>query len=158
MSLSRRTLFGTGSGILVGAALIPGAVSAQPQTNTEANNEKVVRRWYGLWVTEKTNWAPFDALLTDDFTFTSAAPDDHISKATFKTDCWAVQVSHIQRSDLEVVVAKGEYVFVRYLCHTTTGTTFRNVELHHMRDGKIASLECYFGGPGFPTASEGHKS
>jgi hypothetical protein len=27
-------------------------------------------------------------LLADNFTFTSAAGDDHISKSTFKAQCW----------------------------------------------------------------------
>ena len=31
--------------------------------------------------------------MTDNFTFTSAAGDDHISRSTFKTQCWDTQVS-----------------------------------------------------------------
>ena len=43
----------------------------------------VVRKWYASW--EKKDWGPVDSLLADNFTFTSAAGDDHISKSTFKT-------------------------------------------------------------------------
>jgi ketosteroid isomerase-like protein len=45
-------------------------------------NEEVVRKWYAAW--EKEDWGPVDSLLADNFTFTSAAGDDHISKSTFQ--------------------------------------------------------------------------
>jgi len=38
----------------------------------------------------------FHMLLADNFTFTSAAGDDHISKSAFKTQCWDTQVDFIK--------------------------------------------------------------
>jgi ketosteroid isomerase-like protein len=95
----------------------------------------------------------FEALMTDNFTFTSAAGDDHISRSTFKTQCWDTQAKLIERSDLERVIASGNEAFVKYLCHTTNGKSFRNVEYLRFRDGKVEALECYFGGAGYPSAA-----
>ena len=47
------------------------------------------RRYYKAW--EKKDWGPIDVLLAENFTFTSANKDDHISKSAFKTQCWECQ-------------------------------------------------------------------
>ena len=83
--------------------------------------------------------------MAENFTFSSAAGDDHISKSTFKTQCWDTQAKLIERSDLERVITSGDEAFVKYLCHTTNGKSFRNVEYLRVRDGKVEALECYFG-------------
>jgi hypothetical protein len=91
--------------------------------------------------------------MADNFTFTSAAGDDHISKSTFKTQCWDTQVDFIDRFDLERVSGRGNEAFVKYLCHTKNGKSFRNVEYFRLRDGKVETIECYFGGKStFPSA------
>src|ERR1700752_2507667 len=113
--------------------------------------EEIIRRWYKAWV-EKDE-GQFEALMTDNFTFTSAAGDDHISRSTFKTQCWDTQAKLIERSDLERVISSGNEAFVKYLCHTTNGKSFRNVEYLRLRDGKVEALECYFGGAGYPSAA-----
>ena len=94
----------------------------------------------------KKDWGPYNEILADDFTFTSPTPDDHISKAAFKKNCWETQVNFIKDFDLELVTVKGDDVLVKYLCHTQNGKSFRNVEYLRIREGKIATLECYFGG------------
>ena len=43
-------------------------------------NEEIVRKWYAAW--ENKDLGTFNALLADNFTFSSAAGDDHISKST----------------------------------------------------------------------------
>jgi ketosteroid isomerase-like protein len=157
-AMSRRILFQLGAGALAGSALAPGAAGAQAVPGESSNNEMIVRRWYRLWETEKTDWTPFGALLADDFTFTSAAPDDHISKAAFKKNCWETQIAHNKGFDLELITSKDDWVLVKYLCHTSTGGAFRNVEFLRLRDGKIESIECYFGGAGYATALDAKKS
>jgi hypothetical protein len=158
-AMSRRFLFELGAGALAGTVLVPEAASAQAPPGEMSKNEMTVRKWYRLWETEKKNWGPFDALLADDFTFTSAAPDDHINKSAFKKTCWDTQIEHIKSFDLELVMAKGDFVTVRWLCHTTNGKAFRDVEVHRLRGLKIEALECYFGGPaGFPTAAESPRT
>jgi ketosteroid isomerase-like protein len=156
-AMTRRILFQLAASAAAASALAPQAAQAQARPGASSDNEMIVRKWYQLWATDKRNWPAFDALLADDFNFTSAAPDDHIDKIAFKKKCWESQIDHIKGFDLELVMAKDDLVLVKYLCQTTGGKAFRNVELHRLRSGKIASIECYFGGPGYPTAAEAQK-
>ena len=147
----RRNLLAAGACALVGAVSLPGPASATALGGQNLTNEEVVRRWYAAWETK--DWGPVNRLLADNFTFTSAAGDDHISKSAFKTQCWDTQVNFIDRFDLEQVFGSGNEAFVKYLCHTKNGKSFRNVEYFRLRDGKVETIECYFGGKStFPSA------
>lgn len=153
IAVSRRTLLATGACALVSASL-PGSASNSVQN---VSNEEVVRRWYAAW--EKRDWGPVDGLLAENFTFTSAAGDDHISKSTFKTRCWETQIDFIGHFDLERVATGTDDAFVKYLCHTKDGKSFRNVEYLRINNGQLESIECYFGAESsFPSAvSKGQK-
>lgn len=153
IALSRRKLLEAGACALGGAAACLATATAYAEVGSSATTEEIIRKWYKTWQEEKKNWAPFDALLADDFTFSSAAGDDHISKSAFKTNCWDTQINFIGRFDLERLIASGNDAFVKYLCHTKNGKSFRNVEYVRLREGKIESIECYFGGKDtFPSA------
>jgi len=154
VALSRRKLFEAAGAALVGAALVSRTSDAPASARETSKNETVVRTWYKLWGGSR-DWSPFDAILADDFTFSSTNGEDHISKAEFKRQCWDPNINVTKGIDLELVMTKGDEVFVKYLGHTTGGKTFRNVELHRVRSGRIASIECYFGGKAtFPSAVE----
>lgn len=155
MTVSRRKLLATGACGLVGAVALPEGASASTKQNSA--NEEIVRRWYSAWVNNDLD--TFNALLADNFTFSSAAGDDHISKTTFKTQCWDTQVAFIGGMDLERINAGADDAFVKYLCHTKNGKTFRNVEYLRITNGKLESIECYFGAQSsFPSAvSTGQK-
>lgn len=142
--MSRRRVFKTGGFVLAGSAL-PAAVgdaSAGPSDRSPA--AAVVRKWYKSW--ETRDWDATGAFLTDDFTFTSPTPDDHISKAAFKKNCWETQIDFIQSFDLELLMTHGDDALAKYLCHVKGGKSFRNVEYLRLRNRQIASIECYFGG------------
>jgi ketosteroid isomerase-like protein len=150
MTVSRRKLLAEAC-VLVGAVALPGPERARALGERNLTNEQVVRRWYAAW--EKKDWGPVDSLLADDFNFTSAAGDDHISKSTFKTRCWETQINFIGHFDLEQIATGAEDAFVKYLCHTKDGKSFRNVEYLRIKDGKLHSIECYFGAQSsFPSA------
>jgi ketosteroid isomerase-like protein len=155
--MSRRNLLATGACALVGAASLPGAASATAVGGQNSTNEQIIRKWYAAWVNK--DLGTFNALLADNFTFTSAAGDDHISKSTFKTQCWDTQINFIGAFDLERMTTGPEDAFVKYLCHTTNGKSFRNVEYLRIKNGKLESIECYFGAQSsFPSAvSAGQK-
>jgi len=157
IKVPRRNLLATGACALVGAVSLPGPAGAIALGGQNLANEDVVRKWYAAW--EKKDWGPVDSLLDDSFTFTSAAGDDHISKSTFKTRCWETQVDFIGRFDLERVTTGPEDAFVKYLCHTKDGKSFRNVEYLRIKNGQLECLECYFGAQSsFPSAvSTGQK-
>jgi ketosteroid isomerase-like protein len=150
VAVSRRNL-ARAACALVGAVSLPGPASAGALAGQNLTNEEVVRKWYAAW--DKKDWGPVDSLLADDFTFTSAAGDDHISKSTFKARCWETQINFIAHFDLERVITGADDAFVKYLCHTKNGKSFRNVEYLRIKNGKLQSIECYFGAQSsFPSA------
>jgi ketosteroid isomerase-like protein len=157
ITMSRRNLLATGACALVGAAALPGMASPSALEGHDLTNEEIIRQWYAAW--EKKDLGTFNLLLADNFAFTSAAGDDHISKSTFKTQCWDTQVDFIKHLDLERVTTGREDAFVKYLCHTKNGNSFRNVEYLRIKNGKLESIECYFGAQSsFPSAvSTGQK-
>ena len=157
MAVSRRNLFEAGACVLVGAVSLPELASAGASRGQNSMNEEVIRKWYAAW--ENKDLATFNNLLADNFTFTSAAGDDHISKSTFKTQCWDTQTNFIEHFDLERITTGTEDAFVKYLCHTKNGKSFRNVEYLRIKNGKLESIECYFGAQSsFPSAmSTGQK-
>jgi ketosteroid isomerase-like protein len=151
ITMTRRNVLATGACALVGVVSLAGAASASALEGQNSTNEEIVRKWYGAW--KNKDLGTFDALLADSFTFTSAAGDDHISKSTFKTRCWDTQVDFIGDFDLERIITGAEDAFVKYLCHTTNGKSFRNVEYLRIKNGKLESIECYFGAQSsFPSA------
>jgi len=152
IGVSRRIALEAGACALVGAAAF--SVRARARAGAgQTTAEEIVRKWYKTWEVEKKDWGPFDVLLAENFTFSSAAGDDHISKSAFKTNCWDTQINFIGQFDLERVVASGNEAFAKYLCHTKNGKSFRNVEYFRLKDGKVEAIECYFGGKDtFPSA------
>src|ERR1700761_5670313 len=142
-AMSRRTLFESGVWALTSLSAVPEIADARTQTGLSPKNEQTVREYYAAW--EAKDWQPFDTLLADDFTFTSANNDNHISKSAFKTRCWASQIDLIKRFELQRVLGDGNEAFVMYVCRTNNEKTFRNVEYMRIKDGKIEAIECYFG-------------
>ena len=69
------------------------------------------------------------------------------------------QIDFIGHFDLERITTGAEDAFVKYLCHTKDGKSFRNVEYLRIKNGKLESIECYFGAQSsFPSAvSTGQK-
>lgn len=156
-AMSRRSLLGGSACALAAAATFPEIAGARVPAGLGPKNEATVRKWYKTWETSK-DWHAFDILMTDDFTFTSPNNDDHISKSAFKARCWDTQLAFIERIDLKQVVGTGNDALVLYVCHTTNGKTFRNVEYLRLRDEQVAAIECYFGAQNsFPSAVSGRK-
>ena len=150
-TMSRRTILGAAPYALAAATGIPQSVSARPEAALSPKNEETIRKWYAAW--EKSDWRPLDILLADDFTFSSAAGDDHISKSAFKSQCWETQKDFIDRFDLQRVFGSGNEAFVMYVCRTKNGKSFRNVEYLRLKDDKVQAIECYFGAQSsFPSA------
>ena len=155
-AMSRRTALEAGACALAAAAGVSQLARASTETTPRSKSQEIVRKYYAAWETK--HWHPIDILLADDFTFSSPL-DDHISKSDFKSGCWDTQIAYIDRFDLKQVIGRDNEVFVMYVCHTTNGKTFRNVEYVQLRDDKVKSVECYFGGKSsFPSAVSSGKS
>lgn len=163
-TLSRRNLLTMGTCALVGASGLvstPSMFAQQNQSSGEekgasVNNEEIIRTYYSGY--EKKDWNLSGGVLAESFTFTSPNHDDHISKSVFRERCFLSQLEFIRRFDLETILARGDEAFVKYLCRTTKGTSFHNVEYFRFVDGKIVAIEAYFGGQlGYPAASASGK-
>jgi len=149
-AMSRRTVLEAGACALLATAGVPQPARASAETGPRSKSREIVRKYYAAWETK--DWHPVDILLADDFTFSSPL-DDHISKSDFKAGCWDTQIAYIDRFDLKQVIGTTNEAFVMYVCHTTNGKTFRNVEYFRLRDDKVKAVECYFGGKSsFPSA------
>lgn len=150
-TMSRRNLLATGASALICAASLPGPAGASATEAQASVNEELVRKWYAAWGNKDLD--TFNNLLADNFTFTSAAGDDHISKSAFKTQCWDTQINFIKDFDLERITTGADDAFVKYLCHTVNGKSLRNVEYLRIKNGKLEAIECYFGAQSsFPSA------
>lgn len=156
-TMPRRNLFATAVSALFGVMTLPKLAKASTLGAPDSTNEDIVRKWYAAW--DNKDLATFNMLLADNFTFSSAAGDDHISKSRFKTQCWDTQVDFIGHFDLERITTGADDAFVKYLCHTKNGKSFRNVEYLRFKNGQLESIECYFGAESsFPSAvSNGNK-
>ena len=149
-AISRRTVLEAGACALIAAAGVAQMARATAETGLRSKSQEAVRKYYAAWETKA--WHPIDVLLADDFTFSSPL-DDHISKGDFKKGCWDTQIAYIERFDLKQVIGAPDEAFVMYVCHTTNGKMFRNVEYFQFRDDKVKAVECYFGGKAsFPSA------
>ena len=91
------------------------------------------------------------AELAEGFTFTSPF-DDHIDRAAYFARCWPKEPLH-QTFDFVTVMQDGEKVFVAYdaTMHIPNAThpaaRFRNAELMIFEQGKLKSVEVFFGDP-----------
>ena len=132
ITLSRRNLLATGACALVGVVTLPESARSSTPGAQNVISEDLIGKWYTAWKTK--DFATFNNMLVDNFTFSSAAGDDHISKSAFKAQCWDTQVNFIGHIDLERITTGAEDAFVKYLCHTKNGKSLRNVEYHRIKN------------------------
>ena len=110
-----------------------------PMQDTKLTN--IVRAYFDAYESENREVA--ETLLAADFTFTSPN-DDAIDRATYFERCWPN--SDAAREQLiEKIVVDGDKAFVTYLCSSAGGKSFRNTEFMTFVDGRIASVNVYFG-------------
>jgi hypothetical protein len=112
--------------------------------------DKIIRTYFSGY--EKKDWSIVSSQLADGFTFTSAAPDDHIPLPLYKDRCWP-QSQFIKKVDFVKIVQEGNSAFAIYNLTTNDNKHIRNSEYYTFSDGKIKSIECFFGGSGagYPT-------
>jgi ketosteroid isomerase-like protein len=85
-----------------------------------------------------------EALLADDFTFTSQY-DDHIDKAAYFIRCWPNR-NMLRNFEIETLIAEDNTAFVRYTAERVAdGVRFRNTEYVVCAAGRVKAVEVYFG-------------
>jgi hypothetical protein len=156
LPMSRRALFGAGT-VLAAVAAAPEVASADVQKGLDPQAERVIRKHYTAW--DQRDWHTEDALLADDFKFSSAAGDDHISKSVFKTRCWDNNINDIKGFNLLHMFGSGNEALVMYDCLTMDNKTFRNVEYLRVSGEKVEEIVCYFGATAnYPSAVSARKT
>jgi hypothetical protein len=89
--------------------------------------------------------------LADGFTFTSPF-DDHIGREDYFRRCWPEKNIHF-RFDFVTVMQEGDRVFIAYDAQLREpnavhpAARFRNAELMTFENGKLKSVEVFFGDP-----------
>ena len=83
-------------------------------------------------------------LLAEDFAFTSPR-DEGIDRAAYFERCWP-NSDRVRDFDIERMAEDGaDGIFVTYRCTLTDGKEFRNTEFFRIDDGKVKSVDVYFG-------------
>ena len=106
---------------------------------------KIIKTYFSGYV-NKDSILTFSQL-AESFTFTSPAPDDHIPLAVYKKRCWP-QSKYIKSVHFITIMQDGNHAFALYDGTTTDNKVIRNTEYYTFSNGKITSIECFFGGSG----------
>jgi ketosteroid isomerase-like protein len=107
----------------------------------DSDNAALVRRLFQAY--RRRDRASVEGILGETFTFTSPY-DDAIDRATYFERCWAAS-AFIREHVIEHLFVQGEQAFVTYCAHTKDGKQFRNTEFFTFDQGRIASVDVYFG-------------
>lgn len=107
--------------------------------------ENIIKSYFSGW--ENKNWDQVLNQLAKDFTFTSPNNDDHISIEKFKEKCW-VQANYIKGFEFITIIEHGNSAFAILQVNTKENKVIRNAEFFTFKDGKIQSIEVFFGGTG----------
>ena len=117
--------------------------------------EKTIKAYLGGY--EKKDWNMVESQLAEDFTFTSPAGDDHLTLTQYKEKCWGTS-KFVKTVEFPKIVVEGNTAFAIYNITTTDNKTVHNVEYYTFSNGKIKSIECFFGtGISFPGNTEKAK-
>jgi SnoaL-like domain len=110
--------------------------------------EKLIRGFFTGF--EKHNWDMVASQLSQDFTFTSPNGDDHITITQYKDKCWAT-ARFFKKIEFIKIVVDGKTAFAMYNITATDNKIAHNVEYYTFSNGKIKSIETFFGaGVGYP--------
>jgi hypothetical protein len=113
------------------------------------NAEKVIKTYFSGYA--KKDWNIISGQLADGFTFTSPNNDDHLSLAKYKEKCWAYALKYFKAIEFTKIVEDGNTAFAMYNITTTDNQIVHNVEYYTFNNGKIKSIETFFGaGIGYP--------
>jgi hypothetical protein len=129
--------------VLLSIAFCNFFVLAQSQSH-----EKLIRNFFDGF--EKHDWNVAAKLLADDFTFSSPNGDDHLTIAQYKERCWPTN-KFFKHIEFPKIIVDGNTAFAMYDITTTDNKVVHNVEYYTFSNGKIKSIECFFGtGINFP--------
>jgi ketosteroid isomerase-like protein len=107
----------------------------------QSNPLAIARACFEAYI--KKDRASIESLLRDDFHFTSPI-DNALDRTTYFKRCWP-NSRYTESFDYIYQKEEGDRAFIVYEARTTSGKRFRNAEIHTVRDGKLLTVEVYFG-------------
>jgi len=129
-------------------------VAAQPGAGrmTDAQQTRdLVRRFYATY--HSADRDAIEKLLSHDFRFTSPY-DDAIDRATYFERCWS-HAGTFAYLDVKELLIEGDTCFVLYEGAAANGSRFHNTERLQLENGRIRSVEVFFGRPQGETSDAG---
>jgi len=121
-------------GRLMGSRGVPTVVDMKAKAD-------IIRDMYDAF--RRRDRAVVDAILTDDFRFTSPY-DDAIDKASWWERCWPNGDKFLE-FQIKCIAEQGREAFVQYEVTTYDSKRFNNVELFTFDDERVVRVEVYFG-------------
>ena len=111
--------------------------------------EQLIKTYFSGY--EKKDWNLVASQLAGDFTFTSPNGDDHLNLEKYKAKCWGTALKFFKTIEFTKIVQDGNTAFAMYNITTTDNKVVHNVEYYTFSNGKIKSIETFFGtGVGYP--------
>jgi ketosteroid isomerase-like protein len=101
----------------------------------------VIQSYFAAY--ESKNRAALEALLSEDFVFSSPR-DDRIDREAYFSRCWTFN-ERVLRFRIEKLFERENEAFVQYECEPKTGAKFRNTEFFRVEGGKVKEVVVYFG-------------
>lgn len=112
--------------------------------------DEQIRACYAAY--ENKDRAAIEAILSDDFTFSSPL-DDNIDRETYFKRCWP-NSEHLDKFDIKQIFTQASYAFVRYECQPKGQPKFQNTEFFTFDGDKIKHVDVYFGSETGEAAAE----
>jgi ketosteroid isomerase-like protein len=109
--------------------------------NNNSNIAELVLKCFTAYETK--NREMIEKVLSEDFVFSSPY-DDFINRKEYFEKCWP-HSSEMKSITIEKIFAEGDEAFTRYECVMNDGKSFRNTEFFKAENGKIKSVDVYFG-------------
>jgi len=104
-------------------------------------HEAIIRGLFAAYVQGRKDLVR--PMLADDFTFSSPR-DDHIGRDAYFERCWP-ETPPFSAIEIEYLSIEGDDAAVRYRAVKHDGTAFRNMESFRFKNGRVASVDVYFG-------------
>lgn len=117
------------------------AAKVVPHMNSPTDPVDVVKACYHAYETKDR--AAIEALLADDFVFTSPL-DNRIDRKTYFERCWPIS-ENAKKFEFIFAAQQDNRVFLTYESEHTTGKKFRNTEIFTLKNNQVTSVEVYFG-------------
>jgi hypothetical protein len=129
--------------IAAGIVFCSSAVYAQQANAKSQNAENRIKNFFAGF--EKKDWNLLADQVSDGFNFTRPNNDDHSNLTQYKEKCWPTGSKYYQHIEFAKIVVDGSTAFAMYNVTSTDNKLVHNVEYYTFSNGKIKSIETFFG-------------